>query len=199
MSEPFKDKMCRMAVADLNDLSAAVSEAIEKIDVIIGSAYCDRKLHDKLWDIRLVLLEALPSTKTSDELAGRKKPRFNEGTKVTLTLSQLKKLVKEAKRVNEDDEQETCTFKEFRKFAKSLGYKVTSSITSFGGFGYGSARFYKVFSGDRRVYPLKLREKNQYDPEQWDRILAKDRELQEFILSHKIVDDENDCKCIAET
>lgn len=199
MSEPFKDKMCRMAVADLNDLSAAVSEAIEKIDLLTGSGELDPKTEKKLWDIRQSLLEALPSTKTAHKLAGRKKPRFNEGTKVTLTIGQLKKLVKEAKLVNEDDEQETCTFKEFRKFAKSLGYKVTSSITSFGGFGYGSARFYKVFSGDRRVYPLKLKEKHLYSPEGWEKALSMDRELQEFILSHKIVDDENDCKCIAET
>lgn len=136
MSEPFTDKICRMSQKDLNDLSAAVSEAIEKIDVIIGSAYCDRNLHDKLWDIRLVLMEALPSTKTSDELAGRKKPRFNEGTKVTLTLKQLRRLVRESglsDRVRESyqDDVDKSVYGTWLAFINKFGAEETAKLLAY--------------------------------------------------------------------
>ncbi len=94
-----------------------------------------------------------------------------------------------------NENNETCTFKEFKKFAKQLGYRITSKTTSFGGFGYGSARFFKVFQNDRRIYPLDSKKREQYVPGRWEQAMEQDPKLQEFLLSHIIVDDDGG-KCI---
>ena len=122
--------------------------------------------------------------------------RISENTKVTLTIGQLKRLVRES---IQDDDKEECTFSEFRKFAKSLGYKVISKTWDFGGFGYGSSRFYKVFFGDRLVHVLNPKKKDEYVSGWWDKAMELDPELQKFVLSHRIVDDRDpSVKCIPE-
>ena len=128
--------MCGMAAADLNDLSAAVSEAIEKIDLLTGSGELDPKTEKKLWDIRQSLLEALPSTKTSHELAGRTKPRFNEGTKVTLTLKQLRRLVRESGlsgRVLESyqDDVDKSVYSTWLAFINKFGAEETAKVLAY--------------------------------------------------------------------
>lgn len=99
--------------------------------------------------------------------------------------------------VMDESSEDGYSFKDFKKFAKGLGYKVTSGRTSFGGFGYGGARFYKVFSSDgERVYPLEPNKKDKYGPGYWERRLQRDPELQEYIISHYPFRDDNGERCI---
>lgn len=96
-----------------------------------------------------------------------------------------------------ESSEDGYSFKDFKKFAKGLGYKVTSGRTSFGGFGYGGARFYKVFSSDgERVYPLEPNKKDKYGPGYWERRLQSNPELQEYIISHYPFRDDNGERCI---
>lgn len=58
----FRDNMRLKQYDDLYELNNVVHEAIKEIDIINNSIQ-DEKLHDRLFDVRMKLLNALPSTK----------------------------------------------------------------------------------------------------------------------------------------